>query len=521
MTQGYYTFRIQLANRNNVQAEAHDPGNKRLGQPSGVFGYKGQAQARILDLDRAARTGQLAEAGVEELGEKLFAALLDEKLRRDFFNLCKKADQDKALLRIELDVDERELPDVAALPWEFMRTPSDQDYGNVWLGTAPSLIFSRRRARWTEPEPIQLQPGERLRIALAISAPSDLGTVKYDKVEEALKGLANGQDQIDLLGIVNPATPVAIDAILEREPHIFHFIGHARLKDEKQNDTGEIALVDDTLGKAQWMAAKHFSELFTRHQPGIVVLQACEGAALSASQAFVGVASQVVQQDISVVVAMQYEVSNSTAQRFAIEFYRRLSLGDPVDKAAQEGRRRIALGPVRYSARDFATPVLFMRVPDGHLFQRPTDAEPIAAQPTPSALVDPELAELRVQYETAYTELEGMHPRHPDFAQTQNKVNNLKQSIRQKKHQLGLPEFPQAAPERIDRIKLRDILYKHFDINGLKNLCTDLNIPYEDLPQDRSGLAREIVGYCKRYVRTYALIEAAYRERPQAAWEEI
>jgi formylglycine-generating enzyme required for sulfatase activity len=119
-----------------------------------------------------------------------------------------------------------------------------------------------------------------------------------------------------------------------------------------------------------WVDADYFSELFNQHRPGVVMLQACEGGMLSASQAFVGVASRVVQQNIPVVVAMQYEVTNSTACRFSRRFYQQLVQGDPVDIAAQYGRRAIALGPTQYQKRDFATPVIFMRVQDGYLFKR-------------------------------------------------------------------------------------------------------------------------------------------------------
>jgi hypothetical protein len=100
------------------------------------------------------------------------------------------------------------------------------------------------------------------------------------------------------------------------------------------------------------------------------MLQACEGGMLSSSQAFVGVASKVVQQNVPVVVAMQYEVTNSTASRFALRFYQQLAAEDPVDIAVQYARRAIALSPTQYRKRDFATPVIFMRVQDGHLFKR-------------------------------------------------------------------------------------------------------------------------------------------------------
>ena len=373
MDKRYYTYLIRITNRDSVTAEVRDPDNNSIAQPSGDFACKGETQTRIQKLHQFALDGELKGHEVKELGEKLFNALFDEGLRRDFFGFCERVRGEDALLRLELDVDERQLPDIAALPWEFMRVPSDAGYGEVWLGTAPHLVFSRRRAHWIMPKPIQLKANERLRIALAVADPKngDLGPVKFDKVLEALNKLATEQsDRIELLETVNPATTESIDAVLEKKPHIFHFIGHGRLEDENHLELGKIALVDDEFDEPIWIGAERFSELFNRHQPGIVVLQACEGARLSASKAFVGLASRVVEQNIPVVVAMQYEVSNFTARQFALEFYRRLSENAPVDKALQEGRRKISLGQFGYTTRDFATPVLFMRVQDGYLFRR-------------------------------------------------------------------------------------------------------------------------------------------------------
>ncbi|MGB0385588.1 MAG: CHAT domain-containing protein [Ardenticatenaceae bacterium] len=375
MSPGHYTYHIRIANRKSVQVEKRDPHNKVLGEPAGYFGYRGKCKKRIQTLHEAARSSTLDKRGARELGETLFTTVLDEQLRLHFFSLYEEAHREGRALRVELDIDERQLPDVAALPWEFMRVPFQEGVGTLWLATAPHLVFSRRRARWIAPQPIQLAPGERLRIALVVSAPDGLGVVRYEKIWHALQTLASKEPHFELLEIINPATTASIDAVLEEKPHLFHFIGHAKFECEAEQESGQIALVDDIFNDALWIGAERFSELFTRHQPGVVLLQACEGGALSASHAFVGVASQVVQQNIPVVVAMQYEVSNVTAQRFALEFYKRLAQNKPVDKAAQEGRRRIALGPLGYSKRDFATPVLFMRVPDGHLFQRAASSE--------------------------------------------------------------------------------------------------------------------------------------------------
>jgi formylglycine-generating enzyme required for sulfatase activity len=367
----YYTFRIRLANDQLVRVEKWNDRPELRGEPSRPFRYKEKLE-QITPLLQPVLSNELNNSQqARKLGEALFEAIFDEVLCQEFLNFYQEAVRDKKqLLRIELDVDEQTIPEVAVLPWEFMCLPAAANLGDRWLGTDPNIVFSRRRALWDYAPPIQLEKGEKLRIALAISAPKDLGIVKYEEVQEALENLAKDQaERIELLPIVNPATPSAIDRLLEQKPHIFHFIGHGQMQNEAGEEGGQIALMQKVFNTALWRDAGSFSELFNRWSPGVVVLQACESGMLSASKAFAGVASKIVQMNIPVVVAMQYEVSNITASQFAYEFYERLAKGEPVDIAAQNGRRAIALN-THYRKRDFATPVIFMRVQDGYLFKR-------------------------------------------------------------------------------------------------------------------------------------------------------
>ncbi|MDF5713904.1 MAG: CHAT domain-containing protein [Rhizonema sp. NSF051] len=371
MDKTYYTYRIRVANDEHVQVEKLNAQDKLLGEPFGIFRYKEKSE-EINSLVQIALSAELKNSKQARVfGEALFDALFDNTLRQDFVNFhFQVVQQERQLLRVELDIDEQGMPEIAALPWEFMCLPAMANLGEIWMGTDPNLVFSRRRAQWHPASPIQLEQAEKLRIALVIAAPKDLGTVEYETVQAVLEELANNHSEcVELLPVVNPATPNAIDALLEKQPHIFHFIGHGRLQDDDGEDVGQIALVKKVLNTASWVDAGFFSGLFNRHRPGIVLLQACEGGMLSASQAFVGVASKIVQQNVPVVVAMQYEVYNITACQFAYEFYQRLAQDAPVDIAAQNARRTIAL-ETQYRKRDFATPVIFMRVRDGYLFKR-------------------------------------------------------------------------------------------------------------------------------------------------------
>ena len=385
----YYTYRIVIESREIVKGQKRNPKNETPSELCGSLTYNDESKARIQQLCDDARDNKLeALDNVRALGENLFRALFNDVLSHDFFTYYENTKQTGALLRVELDVDERTLPDLAALPWEFMRVPrSNKNYSNVWIGTEPNLIFSRRRTLWRSPEPIQLQVDERLRIALVVAAPEKLGTVKYEEVWENLKNLEKEPDSRVELSMIKQATAKEIDRILdEQKPHIFHLIGHGRFKDENQNNIGQIALVETT-GEVRWTDAYVFSELFNRHQPKIVMLQACEGATISSSEAFVGVASQVVQQNIPVVIAMQYNIPNFRANQFALTFYRRLfEQNDFVGKAVQEARRAIALDS-GYRSRDFATPVLFMSVRDNRLFKELSVTEAFEKFNTPIVVV--------------------------------------------------------------------------------------------------------------------------------------
>ena len=384
MAKTYSTYHIRVANRDRVQVEKWDAQHQDQGQPSGAFRYQ-EKLVEIAPLLQAASNNELNDSTLaRSLGEALFDVLFDDGLRQDFVSFYNQVvHQEKQLLRVELNIDEHGMSEIAALPWEFMCVPARANLGIIWMGTVPNLVLCRRRSQWSATQSIQLAPDEKIRIALVISAPPNLPPVAYEPVQAALEKLAREQaKRVELLPIVSPATPEAIDTILSKNPHIFYFIGHGRMKNEGNQEVGEMAFVDpDFDDEAMWVDADYFSELFNQHRPGIVILQACESGMLSSSQAFVGVASKVVQQNVPVVVAMQYEVTNSTATKFALHFCQQLAAGDPVDIAAQCGRRAITFGPTQYHKRDFATPVIFMRVKDGYLFKRQSASSQSNEQP--------------------------------------------------------------------------------------------------------------------------------------------
>ncbi|MCI0559796.1 MAG: CHAT domain-containing protein [Nitrososphaera sp.] len=351
-----------------VRIRIYRPDGEEAGQPHCRFGLS-EVQDEVLSLSDKVAQGDASREEIERLGELLFGALFhDAAVAENFRYTFRQARERKQGLRIELDFDETQMPEVAALPWEFIRAPQTAGYPGITLAIHPGLVIGRRRSLWEPPRRVtKTTPWH---ILLAVAAPNDenLGSVAYEEVLQDLQLLIEQSPQFaPMTEPVLQANPINLDEALGTEPDIFHFIGHGQFILDTNDPHGELALVGQG-GWAEWYRDNDFASLLERHVPSVVFLQACEGGTLGSALGLTGVASKIVQHNAPVVVAMLYPISNAAAVTFAHKFYERLAAGDPVDKAAQEGRRRLWF---KYPGRrEFATPVLFMRTPDGRLFAK-------------------------------------------------------------------------------------------------------------------------------------------------------
>jgi len=96
----------------------------------------------------------------------------------------------------------------------------------------------------------------------------------------------------------------------------------------------------------------------------LALLNACEGGRASKTDPFAGVGQSLLQQGVPAVIAMQFEVTDDTAITLAHSFYAALADGYPVDAALTEARKTI----FARNAVEWGTPVLYMRAPDGRIF---------------------------------------------------------------------------------------------------------------------------------------------------------
>ena len=75
------------------------------------------------------------------------------------------------------------------------------------------------------------------------------------------------------------------------------------------------------------------------------------------------------ERAVPAVVAMQFAFPDTSAVEFSSMFYQALADGYPVDACVSEGRKAV-ITRLGLSQPDWAIPVLYMRSPDGHLFEQ-------------------------------------------------------------------------------------------------------------------------------------------------------
>ncbi len=312
-------------------------------------------------------TGSSAPARLDptETGARLFQALFSGQVRDLFERSLGHVEKDpEAGLRIILgfDPDQPEAGRLAALPWELLYRRDQRQFLN-FSRKSPIVRF----LNVPRPLPPRLEPPVRILVAIASPAghPSLDTERELRRIEDALGPVANAKKSV----LLN-ATPEALRArLLEETFHVLHFIGHGTF--DAASGQGSL-LFEDGAGREQRITGPVMADLvrdFTSLR--LVFLNACRTAELSeAVDPFAGLAAALVMAGVPAVLGMQIPISDAAAIAFSGAFYQRLAAGDPIDTATVEGRMAVHLKDT--DSQEWATPVLFLRSQDGHLFDPPS-----------------------------------------------------------------------------------------------------------------------------------------------------
>lgn len=260
-------------------------------------------------------------------------------------------------LRVRLHLDGA--PTLAALPWEFLYNSS----GNSFLTLSADTPIVRYLDIQETLDPLPVTPPLRI-LAMIANAPDYPQLAVEQEWQNLQKALADpirrGAVQLERLEIASLA---ALQSKLQtNQYHILHFVSHGSFDEHAQD--GELVLQDPT-GRGKRVSAQTLGYLLHDQKSlRLVVLNACEGARSSPTDPFGGVAQTLVQQGIPAVIAMQFEISDGAAALFAGAFYQAIASGYPVDAALAEARKSMMTD----DTQEWGTPVLFLRAPDGKIF---------------------------------------------------------------------------------------------------------------------------------------------------------
>ena len=289
-------------------------------------------------------------------GSKLFGALIHGPVAELYREAYAQARASKQGLRITLSL--TDVPEVGAIPWEYLF--DDPNFLSISTSTPVVRYLDLPHPR--PPLSIELP----IRILGLISAPTDYPALdtaaERAKLEAALKPLVDaGAVSIEWL---EEANLLALAKRLRPDTfQILHYIGHGGFDDA----SGQGALLlEDGDGHSRVVSGEQLATvLHDKTSLRLVFLNSCEGARNSVDDPFSGVATSLVERDIPAVIGMQFEITDRAAVLFASEFYAMLAEGQPVDAAITEARLAIFAD---HNDVEWATPVLFLRVADGRLF---------------------------------------------------------------------------------------------------------------------------------------------------------
>jgi hypothetical protein len=314
----------------------------------------------------------------KEIGTRLFAAVFNGPIQQCLLRSLDRLTPGSTRLRIRLRLSA--VPELAALPWEYLYNPSpDRDQ---FLALSESISVVRYPDRADAYPTLPVKPP--LRILVATASPSDAPALNIEAEWAALTAALQpviDRGRVDLTRCPAGTFEAVVAQLRAQTYHVLHFIGHGifNATDPSQPPTGHLVFEDEQ-GRGQFVNAQTLAWMLM-NQPSLrlAVLNACEGARADSRNALSGAAQRLVQSGVPAVLAMQFPISDPAARAFTAELYGSIAEGAPLDGALSAARARMfALG----SQVEWGTPVLHMRATDARLFdiQPTTEQELVQVQ---------------------------------------------------------------------------------------------------------------------------------------------
>ncbi len=320
-------------------------------------------------------------ARLPEIGKALFHAVFDNRAAQRLFNRFQDADDRQRVLTIN-----SQDASILALPWELLHDPS----GTFLFREKPHISVRRRISGATGGrQPFRVESKDRLHLLFVVSRPTDAGFIdpRADPraVLDALEKHAPGRVTWEFL------RPATLNALVERlddetkpSVDILHFDGHGVFRQVSEEDAKKApALFGKSIlseiqrerqvrgdgaagervgigflvferedGRTHLIPAEDLAENLYRSRVGLVVLSACQTAALDVQgDPMASMAGRLTTTGIPAILAMTHAVLVPTTRMLFGKFYESLARGRGIATALDDARTYLANNPEKYKVR--------------------------------------------------------------------------------------------------------------------------------------------------------------------------
>ncbi|HEY3568155.1 MAG TPA: CHAT domain-containing protein [Thermoanaerobaculia bacterium] len=322
----------------------------------------GTSTGRDLRSKPSTASGLKSSLTPQQIGGALFQALFHDDLLRTFL-LClgrMESRPDHGLrIRLAFDPTEPELRKLIALPWELLYRSETRDF--LSRNPLTPVVRYLEVPRLTAPA----DPGDRLRILVALASPRDLATLNLERECLQMKEALSRNPRIEARFLDHPTPAMLRSALQDSEFHVFHYMGHGG----RDAATGEgFLLFEDSRGYSQPVPGAVLGEAL-KGGPRLrfVFLNACRTAQIQrdGGDPFAMMASSLVLAGVPAITAMQFPISDAAALLFSQRLYEALASGFSVDAAVAEARLAIHLASP--ASMEWIIPALYMSIPDGRI----------------------------------------------------------------------------------------------------------------------------------------------------------
>jgi hypothetical protein len=315
----------------------------------------------------------------QRVGEALFGAVFKDRIYQLYLQ-SRTIVRERGLagLRVKLRLAE----DVEILPWELLRNPQE-DY----LLLTRKLTLVRYMEAPVEQQALQVDGPLRLLVIAGAPDGLDLAT-EINSIRDAIAGLV-AQNRLEIDVLEDASLDGIYDKLYElqrlRKPlHIVHYLGHSAAPGK---GLPARLLLKDEAGRSTLVPIDQFWRNLNGNEAlRLIWLNSCSGAEGTEGTLYgplASAAARFIASGIPAVLANQIRISDRAAQKFARAFYVNLADGLPIDVALAEARRKVSATNI--TTLEWATPILYMRSPDGVLFttaESTSTAAPAANTPT-------------------------------------------------------------------------------------------------------------------------------------------